>query len=91
MINTSTTSGMLSNAKVYVSTVLCVLWTPEGNIFGAVSSENGLHLDLHKVDEIKLLFSPKNVAKFQRVLGIIICMAPFISHLSDLRAFLTEL
>ena len=48
--------------------------------FGAVFSENGLHSDTRKVDEIKLLQSLNNVVEIQKMLGIITYMVLFIPY-----------
>ena len=68
----------------------CAVEQKEIHFFGAVFSINGLHQDSYKVDEIKSLPSPNNVAEIQKVLGIIKYMALFISGLSDLKATLRE-
>lgn len=49
----------------------CAVDQKEIHLFGAVFSKNELHLDPYKVDEIKSLLSPNNVAKLQRMVGII--------------------
>ena len=69
----------------------CVVDQKEIHFFAVAFSENSLHPDLHKVDGIKLLPSPNNVAELQKLLEIITCMAPFIFHCSDLTLPLKKL
>ena len=69
----------------------CVIDQKHIHFFGAVNDKNGIRLDPRKVEAIKQLPSPTDITDLQKVLEIITYLAPFIPHLSDLTAPMSDL
>ena len=61
------------------------------NFFGCLYDANGVHLDPGKVNAVHALPAPTNVTEFQKFLGLVTYLSPFIPGLSTLTAPLQEL
>ena len=77
------------NGLVFNSTK-CNIKTKSIKFFRGVYDENGVHPDPPKIEEIKALKSPANVAELH-VLGMVTYMGPFMPHLSEHTANLRDL
>ena len=85
LMETARTAGLTFNNNK------CAINQEQVRFFGAIFDKNSIHPDPQNVEEIKSLTSPTNITELQKVLGIIIYMAPFFPRLSDLTANLRKL
>lgn len=69
----------------------CAVNQKQITFFGTLFDENGLHLDINRVEDIKSLSIPKDLTELQRILRIITHMKPFIPRLYDSTVPIREL
>ena len=85
LMRVSREHGLVFNSKK------CAITTPQISFFGTIYDEKGVHPDLKKVEDIKMLPTPESATQLQEFLGIITYMGSFVPNLSQNTAILREL